>query len=59
MKHTGLNTNKTNKGMRCRWGEAGKGEVRERNRKTLEEGNTGEQQDQKIPIKHTSIIYVK
>lgn len=55
MKHTGLNTNKTNETMTCRWSEAEKGVVRERNRKHGKKGkqNTREQQDEKTPIKHT------
>lgn len=39
LKHTGLKTNKANEGMRCRWSEVGKGQVKG---KTIEGEKTEE-----------------
>lgn len=38
-KRSGLDTNKSNEGMKCRWSEVGEGQMREGNRKTLEREN--------------------
>lgn len=48
MEHTGLNKKKNDVGIRCRWSEAEKTQVREMNGKTLEGGKEEEEDAEQV-----------